>query len=85
MGFREPVGDSELAANRLRALELVPSFVEPAQARIEVRAAEQRVRLDRRQIVIATPGQLLVEEREHFRYRRAARPIAPPTSFQASI
>ena len=65
MRLGQAVGDAELAANRLRPLELVPGHIEAAEPRIEVRTAEKRVRLDRRKSVLAAPGELFVEEREH--------------------
>src|SRR5436190_16990244 len=72
MSLGEAVGDSKLSAKILRSLELVPGLVEPAQPRIEVWAAEKRVCLDCREPVLAAPGELLVEERKHFRHGRAA-------------
>src|SRR6476619_3062161 len=69
MRLGQTVGESELAADRLRTLELVPGLVEPAEARIEVRTAQQRVRLDRRKSVLAAPRELFVEEGEHLGHR----------------
>ena len=65
MRLREPVRDPELAADRLRALEAIAPLLEAAEARVEVRASEQRVRLDRGKAALLRPGELLVEEREH--------------------
>ena len=63
--LREPIRDPQLAADRLRALEPVACLVEAPEARVEVRAPEQSVRLDRGQAALLRPGELLVEEREH--------------------
>ena len=65
MRLREPVRDAELAADRLRALEAVARLVEAAEARVQVRAPEERVRLDRGEAALVRPGELLVEEGEH--------------------
>ena len=67
----EPVGDAELAADRLRPLEVLPGLVEIAEPRVDVGPAEQRVGLDGGQVALARPSELLVDE-ARFAQRRPA-------------
>ena len=85
VGLREPVGDPELAADRLRALEPVARLVEAPEARVEIRAAEQRVGLDGRSP--RSRAHASSSSRNASTSATGVRPnsIAPPTSFQASI
>src|SRR5207244_4406650 len=76
--LREPVRDPELAADRLRARELVARLVEAAEACVEVRAPEQRVGLDCGKAALTCPGELLVEEGEHVVHR------SPPEEHRAA-
>ena len=72
MRLREPVRDAEVATDRLRALELIARLVEAAEAGVQIRAAEERIRLDRREPTLARPRELLVQERERLVDRRPA-------------
>ncbi len=72
----------QIAFDRSR---LLATLLEAAQAREQIRAAEQSVRLERGQAVVAGPGELLLHEHEHLVDRRPPKSIDPPTSFHESI
>ena len=60
--LREAVGDPELAADRLRALEPVARLVEAAEPRVEIRARQEGVGFDDLQAPLLRPRELLVEK-----------------------